>query len=295
MGGLARVPRLLYRLVALALPVAYAVASACQVPDLDERGKSCTSTCPGGLPCIQGVCGGPLTLVDGGSGRDDSGGVRDDASAPTGDAMTLDGGDAATPSRGCAAPTMNRILCEEFSGETIAPAWILGINATGKLVLVEEPAVSKPRALRSEVKGFPSGDDARLFRNFPGPFSHVRVTFDLQIESNAGDFFALSVGDCAFFLGTNAGGVVGRVKHAVTGEEAQATANDSDLVKPSVWRRITVDGAGTTANVSFDEQQRLSIVSPTACNTGDTSLSLGIYAQRGYAAVFIDNISLDVE
>lgn len=33
-------------------------SAACSVDPLDETGKSCTSTCPSGLPCINGVCGG---------------------------------------------------------------------------------------------------------------------------------------------------------------------------------------------------------------------------------------------
>ncbi|HEY8029351.1 MAG TPA: hypothetical protein VIE38_07555, partial [Gaiellaceae bacterium] len=43
----------------------YLLGSACQVADLDERGKSCIGTCPGGLPCVRGICGG-TALDDGG-------------------------------------------------------------------------------------------------------------------------------------------------------------------------------------------------------------------------------------
>lgn len=35
-----------------------ALLCACSVDDLDEQGKRCTSTCPSGLPCVDGICGG---------------------------------------------------------------------------------------------------------------------------------------------------------------------------------------------------------------------------------------------
>jgi len=34
------------------------VALSCSVPELDDRGKRCTGTCPSGLQCIDGICGG---------------------------------------------------------------------------------------------------------------------------------------------------------------------------------------------------------------------------------------------
>jgi hypothetical protein len=70
--------------VAVVLPALFASLAlawlACSVPDLNPVGKTCTDTCPGGLPCIGHVCGG--SAADGASSPD--GGSRDDA--PTGDA-----------------------------------------------------------------------------------------------------------------------------------------------------------------------------------------------------------------
>jgi hypothetical protein len=48
-------------------------AFACSVADLDEHGKSCVDTCPSGLPCIGGVCGGTADASitsEGGAGGD---------------------------------------------------------------------------------------------------------------------------------------------------------------------------------------------------------------------------------
>ena len=54
------------RRLACAAAGVYLVGSACQVADLDERGKACTGvTCPGGLPCVGGICGGSA-VGDGG-------------------------------------------------------------------------------------------------------------------------------------------------------------------------------------------------------------------------------------
>jgi Tol biopolymer transport system component len=44
---------------ALAALVCVAAGVACAVGSLDESGKTCTDTCPSGLPCVDGVCGGP--------------------------------------------------------------------------------------------------------------------------------------------------------------------------------------------------------------------------------------------
>jgi sulfatase modifying factor 1 len=51
--------------------LACSVALACSVGLLDETGKQCSDVCPGGLPCVQGRCGGAPT--DGEAAADDGG------------------------------------------------------------------------------------------------------------------------------------------------------------------------------------------------------------------------------
>lgn len=69
------------------LALAAAMAGACFVGQLDETGKTCTDTCPSGLPCINGRCGGvPDATADGPAAGDDGGETgtgRDAASEQT--------------------------------------------------------------------------------------------------------------------------------------------------------------------------------------------------------------------
>ncbi len=53
-----------------------ATFAACSVGDLDVRGKACGDTCPGGMPCIDGICGGASEggTLDGSVGADGQGG-----------------------------------------------------------------------------------------------------------------------------------------------------------------------------------------------------------------------------
>ena len=60
------------RLLALCLALAaagLALGLACTVPPLDEAGKECTATCPGGLPCVNGRCGGSRCAQPDGAAR----------------------------------------------------------------------------------------------------------------------------------------------------------------------------------------------------------------------------------
>jgi hypothetical protein len=94
------------------------VIEACGVPDLDERGKACTETCPSGLPCIQGICGGddsdaPVVLSACGDGV-----CAAIASAGwSGPFQLYDGNEANAPS--CAPPVERGVL--EASAEILAP------------------------------------------------------------------------------------------------------------------------------------------------------------------------------
>jgi hypothetical protein len=47
------------------------------VPELDETGKSCTDSCPSGLPCIGGICGGSVSGEAGSDVVTGEGGVPD--------------------------------------------------------------------------------------------------------------------------------------------------------------------------------------------------------------------------
>ena len=65
-------------------------AFACSVGDLDEHGKSCVDTCPSGLPCIAGVCGGAA-----------DGSVPSDGATGSDGSATADGGVEAGPPTDC--------------------------------------------------------------------------------------------------------------------------------------------------------------------------------------------------
>lgn len=52
---------------------AMGVALACTIADVDETGKECSGErCPGGLPCVQGRCGGSVEDTDGSVAADAS-------------------------------------------------------------------------------------------------------------------------------------------------------------------------------------------------------------------------------
>jgi hypothetical protein len=78
------------------------LGGSCAVPDLDDTGKRCTDSCPSGLPCVQGICGGPSSTMDAQGSDTPSIGVdasNDGAVVPPNDAGSSDAPDAFPPLR----------------------------------------------------------------------------------------------------------------------------------------------------------------------------------------------------
>jgi hypothetical protein len=126
------------RAIALGSSVVLAVY-ACAVPYLDEKGKACTETCPSGLPCVRGICGGED--VDSGNAPNDGGNPVADASSSSGDDAGDGGGiDAGPPlNMYTYAIQTNRWsknpLSAYFNGPNAPP--VTGIVAAVKLIDID--------------------------------------------------------------------------------------------------------------------------------------------------------------
>ncbi|MBX3209021.1 MAG: hypothetical protein KF764_28570 [Labilithrix sp.] len=293
-------PRLAHRLGALLLAAAAAASGACSLLYASDLNDLRTSP---------GLDADP---------RSDGGG---DGRAPLDGPDAADAGDAASPTRGCAAMKPAPRYCRDFDdGAALeSDGWSLDIDPPGKLLVAldQTSAYSAPASLRASLLGAPGCSYGRLVRAFPSTSSRLDVRVRIRPTgpwSNTEGVMITHIADdganaCAAILYLHDDDNDGVLDQTLVNMQTQTTPNDVRALNGAVptdeWTELgmvaTPVAGGSGVAMTFSIRRESGSVSETTevfaqCTlTGTTRVKLGFHCEDGTGEVRYDDLRVDWE